>query len=210
MPTPTDPAPADDGVYATLAGADALDAWRFASEHHAGQLRPVLQAPFIHHPERVAILVAEEGGTASMVKAALLHDLLEDTDVESGDIEDRFGAEVAQMVCALSDDPEITDYEERKHALCGQVREAGRDAALIYAADKLANAADLRAALAEVGIPAESRLKVPFAIRVKIWRDDLDMCRELLGPDGLTARLELELDALEREREALGPAESVV
>lgn len=209
MPPSTEPAPADETTRATLEAAGALDAWRFAREQHEGQLRPVVLAPFIHHPERVAKLTAAAGGSSEMVQAALLHDVLEDTEVEADEIERRFGSDVATMVQALSDDPRIQDYEERKAALCAQVREAGPDVALIYAADKLANARDLRAALADAGIPAEARLKVPFAVRVKIWRDDLRTCRELLGSGGLVEALERELDALEHEREALGPAGSV-
>jgi (p)ppGpp synthase/HD superfamily hydrolase len=210
MNPPAQPSPTDDRIRALLEEADALGAWRFAAEHHGEQLRPTLLEPFIHHPERVAELVAEAGGTPEMVAAALLHDLLEDTPIAPADLEAEFGPEIAALVRALSDDPGIDDYETRKDALRDQVRAAGREAAVIYAADKLANAADLRVALGDVGLVAEARIKVPFPVRVRIWRDDLAMCSEVLGPHDLCDGLRDELDALERDREALGPTESII
>lgn len=210
MSSGPDTAPADERTRAVLEGADALDAWRFANEHHGGQLRSTVQRPFIQHPERVAVLVAEAGGSREMVVAALLHDVLENTPVEGEEIDERFGAEVGALVRALSDDEAIGDYVERKRALCRQVREAGERAATIYAVDKLANVIDLREALAGAGIPAEARLKVPFATRVTLWREDLAMCSELLDGAEVTDRLAQELDALERDREALGPTGSIL
>ena len=210
MSPPPDTAPADPSTRATLEAAGALDAWRFAAERHEGQLRPVPLAPFIQHPERVAVLVAEAGGTSAMVAAALLHDVLEETPIEAAEIDRRFGGEVGGMVRALSDDPEIADYERRKEALCAKVREAGADVALIYAADKLANASDLRDVIAEVGMAADARLKAPFDAKMRIWRNDLAMCREVLGEVEVVERLGQELNALEREHETLGPTESII
>jgi (p)ppGpp synthase/HD superfamily hydrolase len=210
MNPPAESSPDDLRTRALLEDAGVLDVWRFAAEHHAGQLRASVQAPFIHHPEQVAELVVEAGGSNAMVAAALLHDLLEDTPMEAGEIEAEFGAEVAGLVQDLSDDPAIDDYEERKAALREQVRRAGDGAVVIYAADKLANAGDLRAALASDGRVAESRLKVSFGARVRIWREDVAMCRRVLGAHELCDRLDRELDALERERESLGPAESIL
>ncbi len=45
------------------------------------------------------------------------------------------------------------------------------------------------------------RLKISLDGRIRIWRDDLVMCRELLGPRDVIAALDEQLTALERDRE---------
>src|ERR1700754_1877242 len=55
--------------------------------------------PFIFHPLAVAEICVEEIGlgTTSII-AALLHDVVEDTDMELGNIEKMFGKKVASIV----------------------------------------------------------------------------------------------------------------
>jgi guanosine-3',5'-bis(diphosphate) 3'-pyrophosphohydrolase len=73
------------------------DAYRFASEKHAGQVR-LSGEPFMEHPLQTAIILAELQLDASSLAAALLHDTLEDCGVPVEDIETRFGAEIAKLV----------------------------------------------------------------------------------------------------------------
>jgi len=195
-------APENPEIAAVVERAGAIAAWRFADEAHAGQLRKPSLAPYIHHPERVAQLTAEHGGDETMVAAALLHDVLEDSPAEPAQIAAAFGEGVAELVVVLSDDRAIDDYAERKAALREQVREAGSRAALIYVCDKLTNCRDVRGAYAEIGERVAERLGITLDLRVEIWRDDAAMCAELLGEHELVAALEAELDALERDRAA--------
>jgi (p)ppGpp synthase/HD superfamily hydrolase len=69
--------------------------------------------------------------------AALLHDVIEDTDTELGEIEAEFGGEVADLVGEMTEDATIAAYRERKAEHRGRVAGNSRVAA-IYAADKLA------------------------------------------------------------------------
>jgi guanosine-3',5'-bis(diphosphate) 3'-pyrophosphohydrolase len=48
-----------------------------------------------------------------VVAAAVLHDVLEDTDAGPAELEERFGSDVAALVELVSDDPSIGDVEER-------------------------------------------------------------------------------------------------
>ena len=59
--------------------------------------------PYVYHPIAVAEIVAKEIklGTTSMI-AALLHDVVEDTDYTTDDIRDMFGEEVAKIVYGLT------------------------------------------------------------------------------------------------------------
>jgi guanosine-3',5'-bis(diphosphate) 3'-pyrophosphohydrolase len=64
---------------------------------HRGQTR-VTGEPYITHPIAAAQILADIGLDPVAVTAALLHDVPEDSDVSLGEIEEKFGAEVAQLV----------------------------------------------------------------------------------------------------------------
>ncbi len=91
----------------------------------------------IDHPVAVAELLSAEGFDPQIVAAALLHDVVEDTATETGEIEQRFGPEVALLVAEMTEDEEIEPYERRKAEHRERVARDRRSAA-IYAADKLA------------------------------------------------------------------------
>jgi len=126
----------------------------FALERHSGQRRQIDDAPFILHTLEVASLLDRSGYPDSVVAAAVLHDVLEKTDAERPEVEARFGAEVADLVAAVSDDPSIEDEEERKDRLREKVRGLGGNAAAVYAADKVSKVRELRMLLAR-GLPRE-------------------------------------------------------
>ena len=92
------------------------DALAFAALRHEGQTRDTADVPFVTHPVEVACLLHETGYSDGVVAAGVLHDVLEDTDVERAELEARFGAEVASLVAAVTDDPSIEDHTERKAA----------------------------------------------------------------------------------------------
>lgn len=73
------------------------EAYHFAEAAHAGQKRRSGE-PFFNHPVEVAKIVVQLHMDAQTVAAALLHDVLEDTDVESDAISDAFGGEVLSLV----------------------------------------------------------------------------------------------------------------
>ena len=77
-------------------------AFYFANKAHRGVKRHSGE-PYITHPLAVArIVVVEIGLGVKSVMAALLHDVVEDTDYTVEDIEHRFGAKVASMVDGLT------------------------------------------------------------------------------------------------------------
>lgn len=73
------------------------EAFEFAYQLHKGQNRKSGE-PYISHPVAVAGLLRELGGSAVMIAAGFLHDVVEDTEVTAEEIEARFGPEVRQMV----------------------------------------------------------------------------------------------------------------
>lgn len=78
-------------------------AYAFAELAHRGQVRKYTGEPYINHPMEVASMVRAAGGSQAMIAAALLHDVVEDTDKTMTDIHNEFGFEVMQMVNDLTD-----------------------------------------------------------------------------------------------------------
>ncbi|GAB7386506.1 GTP diphosphokinase [Bacillaceae bacterium] len=72
-------------------------AYEFARQAHEGQVRKSGE-PYISHPVAVAEILLDLELDAVTVAAALLHDVVEDTDVTLEMIEEKFGKEVAQLV----------------------------------------------------------------------------------------------------------------
>lgn len=72
-------------------------AFKIADRAHEGQLRCSGQ-PYVIHPILVAKIVAELGMDKESVIAALLHDVVEDTDLTLEDVTEKFGKSVASLV----------------------------------------------------------------------------------------------------------------
>ena len=75
----------------------------FATAAHGEQKRKYSAAPYIVHPIRVAQKMIEHGADTGQIKAALLHDVVEDTPVTIDEIGYRFGKDVAELVGYLTD-----------------------------------------------------------------------------------------------------------
>ena len=77
-------------------------AFNFARQAHQGVKR-LSGEPYIMHPIAVAQIACEEIGLgATSISAALLHDVVEDTDYTVEDIENIFGPKIAQIVDGLT------------------------------------------------------------------------------------------------------------
>ena len=74
-----------------------LKAYNYALQKHGDQKRNSGE-PYIVHPLQVAYTLADMGLDEQTISAALLHDVVEDTDATHEDIVKEFGEEVAEMV----------------------------------------------------------------------------------------------------------------
>ncbi len=176
-----------------------------AATAHAGQVRNGSGGmPYIEHPVAVAARLAEHGYDDEVIAAALLHDVVEDSDVTVEQLREEFGERVADLVAALSDDEAIEDYRERKDEHRGRVRSHDGDAFAIYGSDKLTNSTTLSRSLEREGEVVRGEFKVPLELKLEVWEADLEMLRreapELPFLDELEA-------ALSRLRADLSPAD---
>jgi (p)ppGpp synthase/HD superfamily hydrolase len=162
----------------SAAGRSVLvrDALEMARQAHSGQIRNASRGlPYIDHPVAVAERLFMLGCPDEVLAAALLHDVVEDSELEVEDVRRRSGDRVAELVAALTDDPSVEPYEARKREHRNRVEVAGEDALAIYAADKLINVTMLRSAYELEGEEVDEELKVSLDQKIYIWELDLEM-----------------------------------
>ena len=118
-----------------------LRAVEFAIRAHGDQRRKYTFEPYVMHCLEVARTVTYFGGTEDMVVAAILHDVVEDTTVTPGEIEDSFGHNVAALVVELSDvsRPEDGNRAARKAIDCAHSGKASPAGQTIKVADLISN-----------------------------------------------------------------------
>ena len=151
-------------------------AFDLAEQAHHTQPR-VTGEPYITHPLAAAQVLADIGIDPVAVAAAILHDVPEDSDFTLADIEDRFGAEVAQLVDGVTKLSKFSthSHEEQQAENIRKMFLAMADdirVVLIKLADRLHNMRTLYA------LPSEKQTRIarqtleiyaPLAERLGIW-----------------------------------------
>ena len=125
--------------------ARLLDALYFAAEMHRDHRRKgAIAAPYINHPITVAHQLAAAGmdQNGDLLIAAVLHDVVEDTDTTLEELGRRFGTRVAHIVGEVTDDKNI-DWRSRKRMVVETIAGKSREAQLIKLSDLIANVTDL-------------------------------------------------------------------
>jgi (p)ppGpp synthase/HD superfamily hydrolase len=138
----------------------------------------------------VASLLERADYPDHVVAAAVLHDVLEDTDTQPSELESSFGPDVGGLVALVSDDPSIPDEEERKDDVRERVRRAGGYAPIVYAADKVSKVRELRI-LELTGFPEEEA-----KVKLERYRKSLAMLEETVPESRIVELLRFELEAL--------------
>jgi GTP diphosphokinase / guanosine-3',5'-bis(diphosphate) 3'-diphosphatase len=142
-----------------------------------GQTR-VTGEPFVTHPIASAQILAELGIDTIAIQAALLHDVPEDTEFSLTDVEEKFGAEVAQLVDGVTKLSKFSTHSHEQQqaenirkmllAMAQDIR-----VVLIKLADRLHNMRTL------YGLPSEKQQRIarqtmeiyaPLAERLGIWQ----------------------------------------
>src|SRR5476649_209870 len=119
------------------------EAYHFSGKAHKGQFRDSGE-PYISHPLAVAGILADWHLDAQALMAALLHDVMEDTEVSKEEISQRFGKPVADLVDGVSkldkvesQSQEVTQAENFRKMLLAMARDVR--VILIKLADRLHN-----------------------------------------------------------------------
>ena len=125
-----------------------MKAYDYACLKHGDQVRRSGE-PYIIHPLNVAYILADIGLDEATICAALLHDVVEDTDTTHEDIVEEFGDEIAQMVAGVTklsnisfssaEEQQVEDYRKMFLAMGRDIR-----VILIKLADRLHNMRTLK------------------------------------------------------------------
>lgn len=125
-----------------------MKAYNLAYSKHKDQCRRSGE-PYIIHPINVAYILADIGLDDSTICAALLHDVVEDTDLTNEDLKKEFGEEIAQMVAGVTklgemqfetlEEKQVEDYRKMFLAMGKDIR-----VILIKLADRLHNMRTLK------------------------------------------------------------------
>jgi len=120
-------------------------AMRCAATWHRDQVRKLAAIPYITHPVSVVIILQQHGfQKETTLAAALLHDVLEDTDCTEQELAEQFPQEVVELVINLSEQK----YDQAGHPRSWQIRKADHAKQMLHAplqaqavllADKLHN-----------------------------------------------------------------------
>ena len=201
--SPIDTAPIDAAAARSELISRALAK---ATEAHAGQIRNGSGGlPYIEHPRMVAATLAARGYDEVTLAAALLHDVVEDSDTTVEDLRGEFGDTIADLVAALSDEESIESYRDRKDEHRRRVAAVDGDALAIYAADKLTNMTTLHAALAAEGMRVAEEYDVPIGLKLEVWEADAAMLRHEAPELALLDPLDLAISRLGADLGAADP-----
>jgi len=114
----------------------------FATECHKKQTRKFSGEPYIVHPEAVASLVQQYGGTPEMIAVGWLHDVKEDCGVKS--LKDEFGEKVDSLVDELTNPENINRGGNKAEYIAKKMTTMSSDALTIKLCDRLNNVSDFK------------------------------------------------------------------
>ncbi len=152
-------------------------AYEYADKFHEGQLRKSNE-PYIVHPVDVAYIVSTLELDDNAICAALLHDVVEDTDVTIDDLKSNFNEEVAMLVDGVTKLGKIATYIDKEEEQVENYRKffmaMAKDirVVMIKLADRLHNMRTLKHLSDDrkVAIAKETRqLYAPLANRLGIY-----------------------------------------
>jgi (p)ppGpp synthase/HD superfamily hydrolase len=179
-----------------------LSALAYAARCHAGQVRESDGAPIIEHLSEVARLLRDAGCADVVIAAGLLHRVVQDTEVSAAALTERFGATVAGLVAATTIDC-VGSYPQRRHALREQIRNADPAAAMLFAANEIAEVRALadqvrreraRTAVARSAGRAPSPLERYQQMRMQEYHASLSMLQAVAPRHRLVRQLAIDLE----------------
>jgi len=150
-------------------GKDLIQkAKEFATKCHDGQKRKFNGDDYIIHPEKVAKLVEQNGGSPEQIASAWLHDVLEDCDIDFNSLEKMFGKVVADYVVELTNPKSVERSDKKSEYIAKKMCVMSSGALLIKLCDRLHNVSDFST--------AHPNFVKKYAPKTKFILDSLEDC----------------------------------
>lgn len=121
-----------------------ITALSFAAHKHRDQRRKdSIASPYINHPIALAQILTDAGITdAATLSAAILHDVIEDTETTVDELRTAFGDEICDLVMEVTDDKSLPK-DVRKRLQIEHAHQSSHKAKLVKLANKIANLRDI-------------------------------------------------------------------
>lgn len=117
-----------------------IDAYIFSQKAHEGQTRRFTGEPYFKHPKGVARSIEHLTRDEDMIIASLLHDVVEDCNITLGEIENKFGKQVAKYVDALTSNKiELALSESKAKYLIDKMLKMTDEELVLKLADRVDN-----------------------------------------------------------------------
>jgi guanosine-3',5'-bis(diphosphate) 3'-pyrophosphohydrolase len=180
-------------------------AWRIAAVAHADQRRKATDIPYLVHPAAVALILQRSGfGEEPILAAAVLHDVVEDTDWSLDRLRDQFPEDVLHIVEVLTERKHDKSgvkrpWGERKAEQLRRISESSIECRAVWLADKRHNLETIAFDLAD-GIDVFDRFNADRAAVIQNYRAAVEAARhgdprlERLGDECLQIVERLESD----------------
>lgn len=140
----------------------------FAVDAHQGAERRGKGFPYILHPLEAVAIVSTMTSDQTLLAAAVLHDVVEDTPVTLAQLRDIFGAEVADLVATESHKPSEGWRESRERTMAA-LRTATRTYKIVALGDKLSNMRAIARDYRELGSQLWQRFNAPNGADDYAW-----------------------------------------
>lgn len=120
-------------------------AMHFSIDAHKGMVRKASRVPYILHPMEAAAIVSTITTDCDVLAAAVLHDVVEDTDMKIEEVEKEFGKRIAYLVAGETENkregiPPDQTWKIRKAESLDYLRSCNdRDVKILWLGDKLSN-----------------------------------------------------------------------
>jgi (p)ppGpp synthase/HD superfamily hydrolase len=140
-------------------------------------------------------LLHNAGYRDELVAAGILHDTIENSTASTREIDAIFGGEITQIVAAMTEDPTIESFDQRKTALREQIAQFGPEATAVYAADKVAKVRELRSRATRGEDVLDPGNEAAHS-KLEHYRASLIMLEQITPDDPLVRQLRFELEML--------------
>ncbi|WP_197453778.1 HD domain-containing protein [Caulifigura coniformis] len=157
-------------------------AWRVAAIAHAGQHRKATEIPYLVHPAAVALILQRSGfADEHLLAAAVLHDVVEDTDWTLERLADQFPPDVLEIVDVLTEKKHDEQgvkrpWAKRKAEKLERISKSSIGSRAVWLADKRHNLETM--AFDHIDDPDFwSRFNAPKESLLKSYRDGVEAAR---------------------------------